>query len=294
MDLLQIKYFQTVAHMEHMTRAANALQIAQPALSATIAKLEKDLGVPLFNRTGRNIVLNEYGRAFLKRANRIMKELEEGRREISDLSGSEFGSVSFAATSLNKEFAEFIGNFAQLHPKVNFHITQLGDDRVKLHLLETDEIDFAFINSASEHPNIITMQLAEESIFLAVPQSHPLANRRTVSFHELENESFIELRSSYAQEEFCDELYKKIGFKPNIICECSESTAVINSITAGLGVSLIPCSDNEKVELPVTLLKIEGIVFKNILRLAWKEQRYFSKAARNFREYITLYFNATV
>lgn len=293
MDLLQIKYFQTVAHMEHMTRAANALQIAQPALSATIAKLEKDLGVPLFNRTGRNIVLNEYGRAFLIRANRIMKELEEGRREISDLSGSEFGSVSFAATSLNKEFAEFIGNFARLHPKVNFHITQLGDDRVKLHLLETDEIDFAFINSAFEHPNINTIQLAEENIFVAVPQSHPLANRQTISLHELQNESFIELRSNYAQEEFCDEVYKKIGFTPNIICECSESTAVINLVTAGLGVSLIPCSECEKMELPVALLRIDGIDYKNILQLAWKEKRYFSKAAEHFREHVVQYFCKT-
>ncbi len=86
MDLLQIKYFQTVANMQHMTRAADVLQIAQPALSSMIAKLEADLGVPLFNRTGRNIILNEYGKTFLKRANRILKEVDEGRQEISDLS----------------------------------------------------------------------------------------------------------------------------------------------------------------------------------------------------------------
>ncbi|MDF2539932.1 MAG: LysR family transcriptional regulator [Herbinix sp.] len=294
MDLLQIKYFQTVANMQHMTRAAGVLQIAQPALSAMIAKLEEDLGVPLFNRTGRNIVLNEYGKVFLKRANRILKEVEEGRQEISDLSGSEMGSVSFATTSLTKEFGSFIGSFASLYPKVNFHITQLGDDREKLHLLDKDEIDFAFINTIVEHSNITTMKLAEEDIYLAVPPSHSLASYQTVSFHNLKDEAFIGLKANYSQQEFCDEFCKKNGFVPNIICECSEFTAVINLVEAGLGVSFLPCSEEEKKELPVILLKIEGISYKNILRLAWKEQRYFSKAARNFREYVSQYFNTTV
>ena len=294
MDLLQIKYFQTVANMQHMTRAAGVLQIAQPALSAMIAKLEEDLGVPLFNRTGRNIVLNEYGKVFLKRANRILKEVEEGRQEISDLSGSEMGSVSFATTSLTKEFGSFIGSFACLYPKVNFHITQLGDDREKLHLLDKDEIDFAFINTIVEHSNITTMKLAEEDIYLAVPPSHSLASHQTVYFQNLKDEAFIGLKANYSQQEFCDEFCKKNGVVPNIICECSEFTAVINLVEAGLGVSFLPCSEEEKKELPVILLKIEGISYKNILRLAWKEQRYFSKAARNFREYVSQYFNTTV
>lgn len=294
MDLLQIKYFQTVANMEHMTRAASVLQIAQPALSTMIAKLEEDLGVPLFNRTGRNIVLNEYGKAFLKRANRILKEVEEGRQEISDLSGSETGSVSFATTSLNKEFGSFLGSFACQYPKVNFHITQLGDDREKFHLLDKDDIDFAFINTIAEHSNITTMKLAEEDIYLAVPPAHYLASYQTVSFQNLKDEAFIGLKANYSQQEFCDEFYKKNGVKPNIICECSEFTAVINLVEAGLGVSFLPCSEAEKKELPVILLKIEEISYKNILQLAWKKQRYFSKAARNFREYVSQYFNTTI
>lgn len=294
MDLLQIKYFQTVARMQHMTRAANVLQIAQPALSAMIAKLEADLGVPLFHRTGRNIVLNEYGKAFLKRANRILKEVDEGRQEISDLSGSEMGSVSFATTSLNKEFSNFIGDFVRLHPNVNFRITQLGDDRKKLHLLEQDEIDFAFINTIDEPTDINTMKLAEEDIYLAVPPSHHLASCRTVPFQNLKEEAFIRLISNYSQQESCNELCKRNGFEPKVICECTEFTAVINLVEAGLGVSFLPCSEDEKKELPVVLLKIEGINFKNILRLAWKEQRYFSKAARNFREYVIQYFNITI
>lgn len=64
MELLQLKYFQTVARLEHMTKAAEELHIAQPSLSKTIARLEKDLGVPLFDRQGRQITLNSFGKYF--------------------------------------------------------------------------------------------------------------------------------------------------------------------------------------------------------------------------------------
>ncbi len=68
MDLLQLKYFQVAAQLEHMTRAAERLSIAQPSLSQSIAKLEEELGVPLFDRQGRRIQLNQFGRVFLKLA----------------------------------------------------------------------------------------------------------------------------------------------------------------------------------------------------------------------------------
>jgi DNA-binding transcriptional LysR family regulator len=87
MELLQLHYFQTVARLEHMTKAAEELKIAQPSLSKTISRLEEDLGAPLFNRQGRNIRLNQFGKVFLTRVDRIFRELEEGKREIRDMAG---------------------------------------------------------------------------------------------------------------------------------------------------------------------------------------------------------------
>lgn len=92
MELLQLHYFQTVARMEHMTKAAKELRIAQPALSKTIARLEEDLGVPLFDRQSRQIKLNSFGKAFLKSVDTALSALEEGRREVSDLAGMERGA----------------------------------------------------------------------------------------------------------------------------------------------------------------------------------------------------------
>lgn len=83
MDLLHLKYFQTVARMEHITKASHKLNIAQPALSKTISSLEKELGVQLFDRKGRYIVLNEYGRLFLKRVDSILDLVESSKKGVT-------------------------------------------------------------------------------------------------------------------------------------------------------------------------------------------------------------------
>jgi DNA-binding transcriptional LysR family regulator len=292
MDLLQLKYFQTVAKFEHMTKAAHELQIAQPALSVTIARLEEDLGVPLFNRIGRNIVLNEYGKALLKRTDRALIELEEGRQEIADMAGSEAGYVSVTSTSLNKQFCDFLGVFVKLYPKVNFHLTQIADDATKLNLLETGEVDFCFINETGKRPGIVCVPLMEEEIFLAVPPGYHLANRTTISVRELAEEPFVSLKAEHSLRKFCDHMCLQNGFMPNIVCECSESQAIVNLVGAGLGITFFPSSSIERPDLPIRLVKIEDFDCQSVLRLAWKEKRYFSKAAVQFREYVCKYFGA--
>lgn len=94
MELLHLKYFQIVAKHEHMTQAAEELCISQPSLSKVVNRLEEELGVPLFDRQGRNIRLNAFGKAFLKRVERVFRELEDGKKEITDMNGLEQGRIS--------------------------------------------------------------------------------------------------------------------------------------------------------------------------------------------------------
>ena len=100
MDLLQLRYFRVVARVEHMTKAAQELFIAQPSLSKTIRRLEKEIGVPLFDQQGRTIRLNQFGKAFLEHIERLFRELEEGQREVRDMAGLEQGEVSLVTASL--------------------------------------------------------------------------------------------------------------------------------------------------------------------------------------------------
>ena len=110
MELLHLKYFQAAAKFEHMTRAAAALNISQPALSKTIARLEDDLGAPLFHRKGKQIYLNEFGKVFLERVNRIFLEINEGILQVNDMNSPEKGVISVAMT-LPHITPKFLGDF---------------------------------------------------------------------------------------------------------------------------------------------------------------------------------------
>ncbi|QDR82677.1 LysR family transcriptional regulator [Sporomusa termitida] len=292
MDLLQLKYFQTVAKLEHMTKAAQALQIAQPALSVTIARLEEDIGVPLFNRTGRNIVLNEYGQVFLQRVTRSLNELEAGRQEIADLSGSELGYVSVASTFMSKRFCGLLASFAQLYPKVNFHLTQTTDENAKLRLLENEEVDFTFVIKKLEQPGIVCVPLVGKDIFLAVSPFHRLADRCTVSLQELSGEPFVTIKADHSIQEACHALCRKKGFNPNVVCTCDTSQGLINLVAAGFGIAFFPSPNRKKPNIPFVLIKVEDFDYKSFLYLAWREKRYFSKAAIHFREYIIQHITA--
>ena len=85
MDFLQLEYFLAVARIGNMTAAANSLHVAQASVSRSIARLESELGVPLFERSGRGIFLNDYGKIFYDRAETILRELDDGARELKEM-----------------------------------------------------------------------------------------------------------------------------------------------------------------------------------------------------------------
>ena len=123
MDLLQLRYFQAVARHQHVSRAAAELHVAQPALSRAIARLETELGVPLFDRRGRRIRLNRFGAMFLARAGRALGELDQGQHELRDAAGLAQGTVAVAAETL-RTLSGLVAGFLAGHPGVSFRLYQ--------------------------------------------------------------------------------------------------------------------------------------------------------------------------
>jgi len=286
MDLLQLKYFQTVANLQHMTKAAQLLQVAQPALSVSISRLEEDIGVPLFNRTGRNIVLNDYGKFFLKRVTSALNELEAGCQEITDLSDSEAGSIAVAASFISKQFCNIVATFAKLYPKAIFRITQTTDEKAKLRLLESGDVDMIVTLKLIEQPGIAYEPLAEKDIFLAVAPTHKLADRGIVTLQDLAGESFINFEAEHSIQSLCHEMCFKKGFAPKVMCTCDSSQTLMNLIAAGSGVAFYSSVGQKRPGLPFVLLKVADLSHKHFLYLAWEEQRYFSKVALSFRKFL--------
>jgi len=286
MELLQLRYFRTVARMEHMTKAAQELLIAQPALSKTISRLEEDVGVPLFDRHGGRIRLNTFGKAFLDKVEKALALLEEGKKEVSELAGLEQGSIHLATTTLDR-LSDALGEFLAIHPEVSFRITQASMEEMT-HLVETGEVDMCFTALPIDRPDISAVSVLKEDIYLAVPQGHRFAGRKSIRLSEVAEDPFIGYKEGLPFQRMNDLFFQEVGITPNFVCRVDEPAAISSLVRAGLGVALVGnCGGPNS---PLNLLHIEFPVCQRNFQIAWHEKRYLSLAARKFREFLIGYF----
>ncbi|GHO49845.1 LysR family transcriptional regulator [Ktedonospora formicarum] len=288
MDLLQLRYFQTVARTQHMTRAAQELYISQSSLSKTIIHLEHELGVSLFDRQGRRIQLNQYGKAFLRRVEQVFTALNEGQRELADLAAGKLGQVAIASMS-EYLLPGLLQCFRDSHP--GFIIRLFSNPRqVIIAQLERGEIDLCFVDRPIEQPGIEQASLMMEEIVLAVPPGHRLADRETVRLSEVAQEPFLALKQEYSLRTLTDTFCQQAGFTPKVVFEGDEPTALLHLVNSGLGIAFIPALIWKSIPEIGAAVHIKEPRCQRELLLLWSKERYLSVAAREFRDFIITYF----
>ncbi|MEY9977199.1 LysR family transcriptional regulator [Lysinibacillus sp. RC79] len=289
MEFLQLKYFQTVARLEHMTKAAEQLQIAQPSLSKTISRLEENLGVELFDREHRKISLNAAGRIFLNRVDRAFAELNEGQRELNQFIDQDQRSITLAVT-IPRVLPALLGSFLSKYPDVRFQQFLKSVSSMKKMLME-GELDYCISSVPIEGEDIRWEPLITEEIFLVVPPNHRLAGRESVRLEEVKDEAFISMNTGYGFRNLTDQFCREAGFVQNIAFEGDEPTVISDLVRQGLGVafvselSWIPKSG----EFPYKL-RIDEPACQRTIGLAWSEKRYFTPIAKQFRQFVVEYF----
>ncbi|SMQ83559.1 transcriptional regulator, LysR family [Bacillus sp. OV166] len=290
MEFLQLQYFQTVARLEHMTKAAEELQIAQPSLSKTIARLEEDLGVPLFDRKNRQLRLNDYGKLFLDRVNRIFLELNEGKREIAERAHQKQTQITLAV-SIPRVLPELLSSFLKLFPEIKFQQVLESTSSMKSRL-EKAEIDFGISSVPIEGTDIVWEPLMTEEIYLIVPPEHRLSRREEIFLNEVKDEPIIGMNTGFGFRNLTDEFCRKAGFVPNIAFEGDEPGVIGDLVKQGLGIAFIPEISwlHHTNPFPNKLRIIEPKCQRTI-GLGWSKRRYLSEAGQEFRQYVIKYFS---
>lgn len=286
MEWQQLTHFRTIARVQHLGRASAELGVSQPALSRTIARLETEFGTPLFDRKGRSIVLNRYGRALLARVERILQELDDAHRELTDLFSNESGTVAlaFLATFGTWLVPDLMRAFRTKHENVNFRLLQ-GPAPSLLERLLAGDVDLCLISPRSEDPAVEWLPIGEEELFLLVPAGHALAKKRTLRLEEVAEERFISLKPGYGLRRVTDELCSRAGFKPNIAFEGEEVATLWGLVGAGLGIAIGPRPAVSAAGAPVALRVSEPKCSRTI-GLTWAKKRYITSASRTFLEFI--------
>ncbi|MFD2209676.1 LysR family transcriptional regulator [Virgibacillus halophilus] len=290
MEWQQLSYFKTVAELQHMTRAAEQLSISQPALSRSMSRLEEELGVPLFERKGRTILLNRYGELFLKRVYRMLEEFVEGKQEIRDLIDPESGEVSlgFLHTLGTEKIPELIGAFRAAYPRLSFQFTQ-NNSYALIQQMEAGAFDLCLTTPIASSMKINWQRLWREELFVIVPLGHPLANRKHITLDEIAGEDFIAIKEGNSLRQMTDYFCQEAGMRPKILFEGEEIHTLAGLVGAGLGVSLIP--DVKGLDFhKITRLQVTRPMCERSLGMAWIEGRYLSPAAERFKDFVVNYF----
>lgn len=290
MEIEQLQYFKTVATMQHMTRAAEVLAISQPALSKSIANIEQHLGVPLFNREGRSIYLNRFGKLFLQSVNVILDEYDRIKEEFEDIIKPGSGEVSFGFIhTLGMEIVpELIASTSEAFPNMQFSLTQATSLSL-LKRLEEGAIDLCLSQKIESRViEIETEELFVEELFVIVPTTHPLAQQDAVKYDEVKNEPFIAIKKGNSLRQLVDELFLEQGIVLNTTFAAEEMHTVAGFVGAGMGISVIPNIkglDHYKVKR----LKLDPPCYRSVC-VSWAKNRYLPPAASEFKQYLLQYF----
>ncbi len=287
MNLQQLEYFRTIAQTENFTSAANLLSVSQPALSKAISKLEEELEVPLFEKSGRNIKLTRFGKMFLTHTNAALLEINKGIKELKEITNPNTGSISISSTSsIGTYFMPFIiSDFLNKNPNTKFQFNHESVQNI-IWDLKSGKIDLGFyecIENINIPYEIESIPIRKEEYVLIVPKNHHLSDKATISLKELENESFVA---------FCIDNKDKmisysefLGYIPKISIRPSEASMLEGLVAAGAGISIVPNTPIINTNV-VSILKIEEKIKDKTIYMGWLKNAYMSPIAKIFKEFI--------
>lgn len=234
MELLQLKYFYAVAENLHVTRTAEQLHVAQPALTQSIHRLENELGVKLFCKSGRNIALTEYGEYLKEKLSTVLPVIEQLPCQIEEMADIRRKTIRINVLAASTLVTKALILYQQQHPEVRFQAVQNAED-VNADITITTTESFTEPESSADSFRVFT-----EHIFLAVPDREEFRSMKRISLSDMRDAEFISLAGSRTLRLICDRFCMQAGFTPKIVFESDSTAAVQNLIAAGLGVGFWP------------------------------------------------------
>jgi LysR family transcriptional regulator, transcription activator of glutamate synthase operon len=284
----ELRWFVVLAETEHVTDAAAELGVAQPTLSRALARLENQVGTPLFDRMGRRLRLNSYGRIMLEHARRSIAEVDAASARIGALLNPDSGLVRLAVlhSAANWFVPDVLRRFRTTAPAVRFDLFQgaSSDIAERLYLGQAD------VGITSPRPAQVPCAwhvLYVERLCLAVPTDHRLVGRARVRLTEVADETFIALGADFGLRQLTDQVWAESGIKPEIAFEAMEIPTMEGLVAAGFGVAVVPVPRPGRGDPSVVYIPLSNTRVKREIGMAWVKGRPLPPAAERFAEFVS-------
>ncbi|MGI9496572.1 MAG: LysR family transcriptional regulator [Mariniblastus sp.] len=285
MDLGQLRYFNKIVEHRSFTRAAKDCSVSQPALSQQIAKLEKELGQPLFERQGRTIRMTPAGQVLQNHAQKILQLVEDAKRQITDDGQTGQICVSATPTIAPYFFSELLEGVTSQFPKADFSLIETGADAL-IELCLKGELDVGIlaisplVKRSASHLSFAS--LVEEELLLAIPAQHPLVKKTRIHLKDVAQNNFLMLPANCSLSLTIDSFLHRKKFHPKSITRVQQLTTLQTMISSGYGVSLVPKMAAQDSSGKIIYRSLSGEQPRREIALCWNSKRYQSELLSNF------------
>jgi DNA-binding transcriptional LysR family regulator len=240
-EFRELHWFTTLAECQHVTEAALQLNISQPTLSRAVARLERRLGVHLFNRHQNRLHLNRYGEVFCTHALRAIGEISTAEQRIASLIDADKGTI---ALGFRHSFGgwlvpDLLQAYRSVAPATTFELRGYAADVVVAEV-RNRSLDIGLTSPRPAGDDLRWLPMLEERLKLLVSEAHPLAGRAEVGAAELGDEGFVVFPRVFGVRQVADRLCFEAGFKPRVVIEGTELSTVQALVAAKLGIAIVP------------------------------------------------------
>jgi DNA-binding transcriptional LysR family regulator len=276
MDIQQIKNFLILCDELNFRKAAEQINIVQPALSRQIQLLENEVGALLFNRNKRTVSLTAAGIFFQKEAGRIMHDLDKTIVRTSQLHKGEAGEIKLAHSSsaMNTVVPSFLIKVKEKWPQLKTIVQESSNFR-QIEMMLARKTDLGIAPNIALPAEMNSKILYKENFVLILRGDHPLSKKRISDLSVLKNETFIlpQLSTGTGYVETILQICQSFGFKPKVAHESAHAAGVLRLVEAGLGISIEPVSSVRGTNMNIKLFELKNISQKAVMTLFWLRER---------------------
>lgn len=286
MNLQWLYYFDTIADLEHYTRAAEKLHVSQSNLSHAIKELEAELGAELFERKGRNIKLTKYGEIFHPYVRKTLDTLEAGVTTLKEYIDPNAGTIVLAGFQSVAQFAtELMARYQSETNRleIQFQYSQEGWRSIKDKILK-GEADLVMATKIPS-PHVEGTYIGTHQLMVLVPDGHRLSSRETIDLKELDGEEFVAFDPTGELRQQLDGVFLHLGIKPNIVAETPNDLIIYGLVAARRGISIVPYPLGG-APYGTRMIPISTPIPERKIYLQWNKERYIPPAAEYFRSYV--------
>ena len=274
-----MEYFQRAGRLRSITKAAGELHVSQPSVTVAIQKLEEELGVPLLDRSQKQIALTPEGHVCLKRTDDILARIRDLISEMNDYRFAKKGIIKIGITPVIGAyfFPAALARFQKMHPRVQVAVIEEGSLSLRKRLAR-GELDLTMMITSQTSSHLETVPVAKGQLLACFSRYNPLGKLEKIPFARLRDQPFIMFREdTYSRKMILDECARN-RFTPRIVFTSSQIETVMGMVGHGVGISFL---------LDTIVTKYPEVVGRPLSKpllleagLAWSKDRYLSKAAR--------------